>query len=268
MNPFELPLVTKRLQLRNFQSSDLEAVHAYASNARVVEHQAWGPNTLDQTREFVEQCAAEATQAQRRSFNLAVVLNDGRLAGGCMAAVSADGREAEIGYSFEPSYWGQGFASEAVAAMVAQLFIQAGVQRIFATCGPSNTASIRLLQRAGFVLEGRLRADKVVRGQVRNSLLWGRLRDDAAAAPGLRGLADELEHALSRDIPNLARLVCMCSAAVGLPEERFEAQLTTILTGEVMALPAATWIHAIGVTEATRRLREWAEAIESAPKVD
>lgn len=193
MNRIELPLVAQRLQLRDFKLSDLEAVHAYASSPYVVEHQAWGPNTLEQTREFVEQCVAETAHPQRRSFNLAVVLNNGRLAGGCMAALSADGHEAEIGYSFEPSYWGKGYATEAVTILVTELFARTSIQRIFATCGPLNAASIRLLRRTGFVLEGCLRAHKVVRGQVRDSLIWSRLRDDASMAPGLRALAGALE---------------------------------------------------------------------------
>jgi ribosomal-protein-alanine N-acetyltransferase len=183
MTHSEVRIATERLLLRDFQSTDLAAVHAYASNEQVVAHQAWGPNTLEQTRQFVELCAGEAAAPNRTVFNLAVVLHDGRLAGCCMGAIGGGGHEAEIGYSFEPSFWGHGYALEAVQALIGYLFAQHRVQRIFATCGPQNAASIRLLRKAGFALEGRLRAHKVVRGQLRDSLVWARLADALAGAP-------------------------------------------------------------------------------------
>jgi [ribosomal protein S5]-alanine N-acetyltransferase len=171
-------LQASRLTLRDFQSADLEAVHAYAEDERVVTHQEWGPNSLEQTRSFVENCVAEPSLSTRRSFNLAVVLADGRLIGGCLAAVDAESYAAEIGYSFHLNYWGQGYASEAVQCLMQFLWRDLGLRRVSAYCRPENAASIALLQRAGFKLEGHLREHKLIRGQYRDSLVWGRLDGD------------------------------------------------------------------------------------------
>ncbi|AMC33324.1 GNAT family N-acetyltransferase [Janthinobacterium sp. B9-8] len=171
-------LKAPRLALRDFQSTDLDEVHAYAEDERVVIHQEWGPNSLEQTRSFVESCVAEPRHPVRRSFNLAVVLADGSLIGGCLASVDTEGYAAEIGYSFHPKYWGKGYASEAVHCLLQFLWLDLGLHRVSASCRPENSASIALLQRAGFRLEGQLREHKFIRGHYRDSLIWGRLAGD------------------------------------------------------------------------------------------
>lgn len=57
----------------------------------------------------------------------------------------------EIIYSFEPCYWGQGFASEIVPAMLNYGLTQCGLQRILATIAPENLASQRVAEKAGMV---------------------------------------------------------------------------------------------------------------------
>ncbi|WP_028185657.1 GNAT family N-acetyltransferase [Salinispora pacifica] len=57
--------------------------------------------------------------------------------------------EAEIGYSFDPGYGGHGYATEAVAAMVAYSFDRLGVRRITAGCYADNLPSVRLLEKLG-----------------------------------------------------------------------------------------------------------------------
>lgn len=57
--------------------------------------------------------------------------------------------EAELGYIFDPKYGGNGYATEAVTAMVGYSFDQLGVRRITAGCYADNLASVRLLERIG-----------------------------------------------------------------------------------------------------------------------
>jgi RimJ/RimL family protein N-acetyltransferase len=57
--------------------------------------------------------------------------------------------EAELGYLFDPAYGGHGYASEAVAAVVAYAFDALGVRRITAGCFADNLASVRVLEKVG-----------------------------------------------------------------------------------------------------------------------
>jgi RimJ/RimL family protein N-acetyltransferase len=68
-----------------------------------------------------------------------------------------DGRVAEIGYTFAVVNHGQGYATEAVEALIDHLFDDVGVLRITAVLHPDNTASAMLLERTGFDFEGHTR---------------------------------------------------------------------------------------------------------------
>lgn len=57
--------------------------------------------------------------------------------------------EAELGYIFDPAYGGHGYATEAVAAVVAHAFDHLEVRRITAGCFADNLASVRLLEKLG-----------------------------------------------------------------------------------------------------------------------
>jgi len=62
----------------------------------------------------------------------------------------------EIGYCMGRRWWGKGLMSEALGMLMAALEADRHVYRVWATCSVDNERSARLLQRAGFVLEGRL----------------------------------------------------------------------------------------------------------------
>ena len=80
----------------------------------------------------------------------------------------------EIGYLLAREAWGQGIAGEAVSTLIAHLFT-AGERRLFADVDPDNAGSIRLLERLGFTLEGRLRGEWVTHIGTRDSLIFGLL---------------------------------------------------------------------------------------------
>ncbi len=168
-----MKLSSNRLFLRDFAIADRDAVHEYASSIDVVRHQAWGPNTLLQTAEFVEAAASETAVAERRLFTLAVVLNDETLIGSVLAAISTDGSEAEIGYSFNPHYWGMGYGTEAVKRLVGYILTTGDVRRIFATCRPENAASINILKKIGMNQERLVRKNILIRGEWCDSLIFG-----------------------------------------------------------------------------------------------
>lgn len=84
---------------------------------------------------------------------------------------------AEIGYLVAREAVGQGIATEAVGAVTDRLFAD-GCRRVFADTDPDNAASIALLRRLGFTLEGRLRAEWETHIGVRDTLLFGLLRDE------------------------------------------------------------------------------------------
>ncbi len=72
-----------------------------------------------------------------------------------MIGARPGGAEAELGYWIGRPFWGQGFASEALEALVRHLFLRHRFQRLVASARPENRASIRVQEKTGFAFAGR-----------------------------------------------------------------------------------------------------------------
>jgi [ribosomal protein S5]-alanine N-acetyltransferase len=84
---------------------------------------------------------------------------------------------AEIGYCIGRRWWGKGLMSEALAMLMATLQADQDVYRVWATCHVDNDKSVRLLERAEFVREGRLARHTIYPGlgtEPRDSFLYAK----------------------------------------------------------------------------------------------
>jgi ribosomal-protein-alanine N-acetyltransferase len=170
---------TKRLVLRDLKEADRQAVHDYASDPEVVRYMDWGPNTEEQTEDFIEQAIASQKEQPRRNYTLAIVLKaENKLIGSCgLQASNPDNQEGWIGYCLNRHFWGKGYATETAEALLAYGFDQLNLHRIFATCDPANVASAHVLEKIGMQREGHLREHKLAKGRWRDSLLYAILAD-------------------------------------------------------------------------------------------
>ncbi|HEX8383992.1 MAG TPA: GNAT family protein [Sphingomonas sp.] len=85
---------------------------------------------------------------------------------------------AELGYMLARAYWGRGIAREAVTRLLDLLFLEERHRRVFADIDPGNAPSTRLVEALGFRREGLLRAEWETHIGVRDSAIWGLLRDE------------------------------------------------------------------------------------------
>lgn len=84
---------------------------------------------------------------------------------------------AELGYWLGEPFWGRGIMAQAVRAICRYAFEEIGLHRIFAEPYITNPASARVLEKAGFICEGVLRASAVKDGRVLDQLLYARVKD-------------------------------------------------------------------------------------------
>lgn len=147
-----LPVVAERVLLRDFTEADFDAVHQYAADPRVTANLCWGPNSAEQTRAFIAQARLEANREPRAAFNLGIEeIAAGEIIGGIhLRPRSESPGTFELGYCLRADRWGNGLASEAVAAMTALGIEQVKAQRIVAEVFVSNPASARILEKLGF----------------------------------------------------------------------------------------------------------------------
>jgi RimJ/RimL family protein N-acetyltransferase len=174
-----IPLVSDRLVLREFVLADEDAVHAIAADPLVTQFTDWGPNSIEDTRAFLAEATAQATNPHRGQFTLAVVhASSGRLIGSVAIGITnAQHRRGEFGFVFHRDVWSQGYATEAAELLLRFGFDHLQLRRITATCHPDNHGSARVLEKAGLEFEGRMRSHLFVRGAWRDSLLYAAVID-------------------------------------------------------------------------------------------
>lgn len=89
-------------------------------------------------------------------------------------------RTGTVGYWIAPPLWRRGYASAALAAICRFGFERLGLARLEAHCMPENTASARVLGKAGFVHEGRLRQFLEINGVRRDHDVFGLIASSSA----------------------------------------------------------------------------------------
>jgi ribosomal-protein-alanine N-acetyltransferase len=87
-------------------------------------------------------------------------------------------RMMEIGFNVVPNERGKGYGAEAVQSMVDYLFLSKDIPRIQAITDVRNKASQKVLEKAGFRIEGTIRKCYFVRGELRDSYLYSILREE------------------------------------------------------------------------------------------
>ena len=103
---------------------------------------------------------------------------NGEAVGGIGIRIGADvhRRTAELGYWLSQEFWGRGIMTEAVAAFTEFCFQEFQLRRIYAEPFANNPASARVLEKAGFTLEGRLKNNVLKDGKLLDSLLYARTK--------------------------------------------------------------------------------------------
>lgn len=148
------------MKLRRLAASDLAAFQAYRHDPEVGRWQGWTPQADDQALRFLNEMAEAPLFACGTWTQLAIAdaLTD-QLIGDIGIHLSADGREAEFGFSLARAVQGRGIASEALHAAIALVWDQTAAARIHAQTDARNLACIRLLERLGARLVERIATD-------------------------------------------------------------------------------------------------------------
>ena len=110
----------------------------------------------------------------------------GELAGGCQLSNIRQGvaqSAVTLGYWMGRKFAGQGLMTDAVVALARHAFDRLGFHRIEAACLPTNTASRRVLAKAGFAAEGTARKYLRINGEWQDHLLFALIAGDPIPAP-------------------------------------------------------------------------------------
>ena len=185
----EYPLRTQRLLLRPYAHGDVDGLYAYQQLPEVHRHLYTEPRTRAEVEAIVAERAGLAvlTETDKAITLVAELAQTGELVGDCVLFWrSQEHEQGEVGYVFNPAYHGRGYATEAVGALLRLGFEGLGLHRIAGHLDARNTASARVLERAGLRREAHLVENEFVKGEWADELIYGILRREweARQAPG------------------------------------------------------------------------------------
>ncbi len=166
-----MKLTTERVILRPFTKTDVDAVHAYASDIGNVRYMIWGPNEQEDTEAFIDECLSKAEETPRLNYDFAVTLKDsGKLVGGCGIYLNKDQTEGMLGWILHRDYWKQGYTPEAAMALLKFGFKTLKLHRIYATCNADNYGSWRVMEKCGMRREAHFKRARY--GRVGDEKVW------------------------------------------------------------------------------------------------
>jgi ribosomal-protein-alanine N-acetyltransferase len=166
---------TDRLLLRPWEVEDALIVQRELSRVEMA-------RMLAIPHPYPEGGAAEWIPTARAGRDFAIVLREtGDVVGGVSLFEHEQHRRAELGYWCAMEFWGRGYATEAVRAVVDYAFDTLGVNKVHAACHGDNPASRRVLEKAGLTFEGQLRRHSYRVDRFADKLMFGALRDEWAS---------------------------------------------------------------------------------------
>ena len=168
-----MELKLERCAIRDWRTTDAESLAKHANNRNVssrLRDRFPYPYKLEDAKNFIE-----TTMSKHPEMNFCIEIN-GAAVGGIGIRIGEDVHRnvGEIGYWLAEDFWGQGIMTEVVSAFANYCFANFPLNRIFATTQSDNSGSARVLEKAGFVFEGRLRKNVVKDGKIFDSVLYAK----------------------------------------------------------------------------------------------
>jgi len=169
---------TERLKLRKIKQEDTESIYKLLSNPEVIKYDTFEIFTsLKQAKEVVEWFKDEYKQKNAIFWGIRLK-NEGEIIGFCKSQIEIPKVRASFGYSLRRDYWNRGIMTEAVGSIVDFTFNTIDVHRIETTVAIENYASLRVLEKLGFVKEGILRQRSCFRGSYQDMVMLSLLKTE------------------------------------------------------------------------------------------
>ena len=168
---------TARLLLRKFRREDAEAIfQGWTGDERVAKYTSWSAHTdVGMTEGYVDYILSQDTE---RSYNWMIECEGKPIGSINVCWLDDNAGIAGVAYCLAYDSWGNGYATEALRAVIELLF-EIGYRKVIAGCDAENTGSRRVLEKVGMKQEGCLRK-MILRkdGSFGDDLQFGLFKDE------------------------------------------------------------------------------------------
>jgi RimJ/RimL family protein N-acetyltransferase len=171
---------TEHLVLRGLVESDAQRIFEYRSRPEVSRFQSWGAQSRDEIQLSISGLSATDPGVPGPWYQIGITLLHSReLIGDCgFRVLESEPRQAEFGITLAPEYQSQGYATEAVRALLDYLLVKLGKHRAFGSVDPRNLRSIRLMQRVGMRREAHFVQSFWFKGEWVDDMIFAMLASD------------------------------------------------------------------------------------------
>lgn len=166
-------------RIRKWELSDAKDLAAALSNTKIQDNLRDGlpyPYTEQDGTDYI---SAMLSADENDTFAFAITV-EGKVIGsiGIFRQGNIHRQTAEVGYYIAEEYWGKGIMTEAIKQICKYVFDNSDIIRIYAEPFAYNTASCRVLEKAGFQYEGTLRKNAVKNGKIIDMKMYSLLRTE------------------------------------------------------------------------------------------
>ncbi len=164
-------LILKTCEVRSWRTSDVQSLVRYASNRKIwlnLRDAFPHPYTNRDARDYIRLARQRTPET-----TFAIAVRDEAVGSiGFVLHHDVERVSAEIGYWLAEPFWGRGITTEALVAITRYAIDAHRLTRIYAVPFAWNAASCRVLEKAGYVLEARLRCSAIKDGQVTDQMQY------------------------------------------------------------------------------------------------
>lgn len=178
IDPGRITLEGSRVLLRPLKESDAKTIYMHARDPEVQRFTLLpSPYRPSDASRYVRM--ARSKKWQGKCVVRAIVPKPGKAIAGIITLdVNGENRRCYIGYWLARSFWGRGLAKESLQLMLQLAFETMGLSKVTSSVMHPNIRSFKLLEWAGFKLEGRQRRQILKNGEWYDELLYGLLKEE------------------------------------------------------------------------------------------
>ena len=174
MNPM---LKTNRLEIRLYDNSDLERLFAYRKLKEINSYYSIKTDSIEEFDKYLKDNIKEL--GSPGYYSLYVIEKDGELIGDlAIKCWEYENKVGAIGYAIDPKHQRNGYATEALNALITYLFDVMKMHRIQAYVNPENIVSVKVLEKLGMKKEAHFRKCEYKNGKWNDELTYAVIEED------------------------------------------------------------------------------------------
>ena len=167
---------SKRFIIRPYKKGDEESLQKNINDKAVYRYtlRIPCPYTMKEAKKWISQCVKSKKRINKKEIHFAIDA-DREVIGG-IGFIKIEKHKAEIGYWLGKKYWNKGIMTKAVKLMTDFGFKKLKLKRVYATVFPKNKASVRILEKSNYKLEGLMSKHHKKNGKYFDALLYARIK--------------------------------------------------------------------------------------------